>query len=253
MNLSIIIPAYNEEQRIKKTLEAYSNFYSKKLKTGFEIIVVLNGCIDNTLSIVSEYSKKHKFINHYDFKEKIGKGGAIIEGFKAAKGSLIGYVDADLATSPEAFYDLIEKIKGCDGIIASRYLKNSIVNKKQPIQRVIASRIFNVLVRLLFDMKFHDTQCGAKLFKKNAVDSIKNDLGITQFSFDVDLLYRLKLNGFKIIETPTVWNDQKDSKLVLKKTAPNMFFSIMRLRLRYSRLKFIVTAYDKIHDVYLKK
>lgn len=253
MNLSIIIPAYNEEQRIEKTLESYSNFYSKKLKTDFEIIVVLNGCIDNTLGIVSEYSKKRKFIKHYNFKERIGKGGAIIEGFKAAKGSLIGYVDADLATSPEAFYDLIEKIRGYDGIIASRYLKNSIVSKKQPIQRIIASRIFNVLVRIIFDMKFHDTQCGAKLFKKNAIDSIKNDLGITQFSFDIDLLYRLKLKGFKIAECPTIWNDQKDSKLVLKKTVPNMFFSIVRLRLLYSRLKFMVTAYDKIHDAYLKK
>lgn len=247
------MPAYNEEFRISKTLEAYCSFYYKKYKNDVEILVIVNGSSDNTFQLVSEFTRKYKIIKAYEYKEKIGKGGAIIEGFKKANGLLMGYVDADMATSPEAFYDLISRIKNYDGIIASRWIKNAVINKKQPIKRLIASRVFNILVRVLFRLGFNDTQCGAKLFKKHAIDSIKNDLGITQYSFDIDLLYKLKMKGYKVTETPTVWHDQEDSKLVLKKTIPNMFFSVLRLRLIYSRLRFIVNTYDAIHDAYFKK
>ena len=252
MNLSIIIPAYNEEKRISRTLEAYCEFFSKRFNKNVEIIVVPNGCTDKTAGVVAAYMKKYPILTYYEFKGRIGKGGAIIEGFKKAKGDFVGYVDADLATPPEAFYDLIENINGHDGIIASRWIKGSVISKKQPIRRIIASRVFNTMVRILFWMNFRDTQCGAKLFTKKAIDDVKNELGITQFSFDIDLLYRLKVKGYKIIEIPTTWHDQEKSTLVLKKTIPNMFFSILRLRLLYSKFKFIVNTYDKIHDSYLK-
>ena len=97
--ISIIIPAYNEEKRIKETLENYINFFKDKEK--FEILAVLNGCKDNTLSVVEEEAKKHKEIKFKEFKEAIGKGGAIIEGFKIVKGDYICYVDADSSTRPE--------------------------------------------------------------------------------------------------------------------------------------------------------
>ena len=93
--LSVVIPAYNEEKRIHRTLDSYAKFFSKKVKD-FEIIVVLNNCNDNTLKIVKNF--KNKKIKYLNFKEAIGKGGAILEGFKVAKGDLIGFVDADMAT-----------------------------------------------------------------------------------------------------------------------------------------------------------
>ena len=112
--ISIIIPAHNEEKRIGRILKKYSKFFREK-KEFFVIIVVLNACKDNTLGVVKEFQKKFKEIKFLEF-EQAGKGFAIIEGFKEALRKdfeLIGFVDADMATPPEAFYALIENIKNC--------------------------------------------------------------------------------------------------------------------------------------------
>lgn len=247
VKLSIIIPAYNEEKRIKKTLDNYSKFFSKKMKD-FEIVVVLNGCTDNTLLIVKELNKKNKKIKYLDFKENIGKGGAIIEGFKAAEGDLIGFVDADMATPPNAFYDLVKNINNHDVTIASRWLKGSKINVKQPLLKRIGSRGFNFLVKLFFNLKFKDTQCGAKLFKKYVIKNILNDIGITRWAFDVNLLYVAKRKHYKIKEIPTEWNAVKASHFNLFKAIPEMFFGLLRLRLIYSKFKFIVSTYDRLPE-----
>jgi len=258
MNLSIIIPAHNEENRIENTLRNYASFYHKKFKGDFEIIVVLNGCTDNTLQIVKKFSKKYRQLRYLDFKQS-GKGFAIIEGFRIAKGDLIGFVDADCSTSPESFYDLVENINGFGGITANRWMKESIVKPKQPLSRRIASRIFNLLVRALFGIKSQDTQCGAKLFKKEAIKEVLPSLGITAWAFDIDLLYQLKKKGYKIKDIPTVWSDRGHSKLNIAKTSFQMFLAVIRLRLINSLLKFVVKAYDilpeniKIHHKLNKK
>src|SRR3989344_7811527 len=176
MKLSIIIPAYNEETRIGKTLENYTSFFNKNLKN-YEIIVVLNGCVDNTLEIVNKIANKNKTLKILEFKEKIGKGGAIKEGFKLAKGDLIGFVDADSSTSPEEFLKLYNNISDYDGIIASRWMKGSVISKKQPFLRIIFGRVFNFIVNALFGFHYKDTQCGAKLFRKQAVEKIINNIG----------------------------------------------------------------------------
>ena len=245
--LSIIIPAYNEEKRISKTLESYSKFLSKKIKD-FEIIVVINNTIDNTLGIVKQFSKRNKKIKYLDFKEAIGKGGAILEGFKVSKGRLIGFVDADMATSPKSFYELIEKINNHDGIIASRWMKGSKIDQKQPLLKRFGSRGFNFLSKLLFDLRFRDTQCGAKLFKDYVIKDVINDLKITKWAFDINLLYSIKRKNYRIIETPTEWNAVKASHFNLFKAMPEMFLGLIRLRLVYSKLKFIVKIYDSLPE-----
>lgn len=244
IELSIIIPAYNEEHRIRKTLYDYGDFFSKKFKERFEILVVLNGCTDNTLGIVKEARKKRKQIKYLDIKERIGKGGAVIQGFKLAKGALVGFVDADNSTSAKAYYDLVLNIDGYDAIIASRWVKGSVISKKQPIFRRVGSRGFNILVRVLFGIGVYDSQCGAKLFKKGVVKKIINKVGITQWAFDIDLLYQVKRNKFHILESPTVWIDHENSKFSLRKNVLQMFLSVVRLRLMYSPFKFIVEAYN---------
>lgn len=235
MKLSILIPAYNEEERLKKerTIEGYVSYFSKIYRKNFEIIVVLNGCEDNTLTVVKKVVKKFKQVKYLDIKEAIGKGGAVIEGFKLANGDLIGFVDADMSTKPDAFYDLIKKINGFDCVIASRYMKDSIVNPPQLFFRRIPSIVFNLMVRVFFCLNFRDTQCGAKLIKKDSLKSILNDLTVKKWAFDIDLLYCLKKKGFKTIEVPTVWSERTGSKLTFK-TPYEMFMSILKLRLNHS-------------------
>src|SRR3989344_4932373 len=245
MKLSIVIPAYNEEKRIGQTLKDYASFFNK-IKISYEIIVVLNGCRDNTLGVVKDVSKKNKFIRYVDIKEAIGKGGAIIEGFNTARGDLIGFVDADGSTSPESFNDLIEKIEYYDGIIASRWIRGAKISYKQPFLKRVGSRGFNFLVRLLFNLRFKDTQCGAKLFKKQVIKEIVGELGITKWAFDINLIYSVKRKGYRIKEIPTEWSAAPASHFNLFKAAPEMFLGLIRLRLMYSPFLFIVKVYDKL-------
>jgi|APSaa5957512535_1039671.scaffolds.fasta_scaffold14249_2 glycosyltransferase involved in cell wall biosynthesis len=248
MKLGIVIPAHNEEKRIDKTLKKYSEYF-KNLKgekvLDYELIVVLNACTDNTEKIVKRYKENIKILKF----EQGGKGFAVREGFEYCLKNnfeMIGFVDADMATSPEAFYDLFKNIQEFDGIIASRYVSGSKVFPKQSWQRIVASRIFNFLIQILFFMRYKDTQCGAKIFKKHTVDTIIEDLKITQWAFDVNLLYACKKNKLKLKESPTIWKDKCYSQLNLKKAGPQMLLSLIRLRLINSPVKWIVKIYDKI-------
>jgi len=252
MKVAIVMPAYNEEARIGKTLEAYEKFFRKKKKEKLyaEVVVVINNTTDRTEEIVKRAGKKNKQIRYLNFKQG-GKGFAIVEGFKDALSrdfDLIGFVDADLATPPEAFYDLIKKINGNDGIIGSRWLKESKVKTKQGILRIITSRGFNLLVRSILFLPYKDTQCGAKLFKRKVLESIIDEIGVSKWAFDIDLLLRIRKKGFKIIEIPTIWEDKRGSKLSLAIVPLQMFSAIIRLRLLFSPLKFVVKIYDKLPE-----
>lgn len=253
MMISIIIPAHNEEKRIGPTIEAYSKFFAeekKKNKIDYEIIIVLNACKDKTREIVEKFSKKYRNIKILEFKEG-GKGFAIIRGFEYVvknndSNNLIGFVDADMATTPEAFLDLAKNIGKYDGIIASRYIKGAVVSPKQSIQRIIVSRMFNILIRTIFFIPYRDTQCGAKIFMEKAIKKVLPKLIITHYAFDVDLLYQLRKNNFKIYEFPTVWSDKEYSKINFMNAGPKMVLAAIRLRLLNSPFKYFVRLYDKI-------
>jgi len=257
IKISIIIPAYNEEKRIGPTLEKYSNFLNKiknSSKINYEILVVINNTKDRTKEIVKKYQKIDKNIKYLDLKEG-GKGLAVKKGFIDAlkrNNDLIGFVDADCSTSPEAFYDLITNLGDYDGSIASRYMKKSIVQPKQTLPRIIVSRIFNFAIRSLFFMPYSDTQCGAKIFKRKPIEKVVGVLEITKWAFDVELLYKIRKLGFKIKEVPTVWSDREYSKINFANAGPKMLLAIVRLRLINSRLNLIVRLYDKLNRL-LKK
>ena len=251
MKVSIIIPAYNEERRIGGKLNAYSEYFNKlEKKDGlkYEILIVVNNSKDKTLDIVKSYSKKdHNTL--YMNLIKGGKGYAVIEGFKDSlkrKNDLIGFVDADLSTSPESFHDLIKQIKDYDGIIASRYIKGAIVEPKPNINRVLASRIYNVLIRALLLIPYRDTQCGAKLFKRKTVEKFLPKLTISKWAFDVDLIYSTLKCGLKIREVPTVWRDKEYSTINFMEAGPWMALGIIRLRLLNSPFKSLMRIYDKM-------
>ncbi len=200
--ITIIIPAYNEEKRIKKTLESYSQHFKGRAL----MLVSLNGCKDNTLGVVREVQKQWpEDVDYIDTKAAIGKGGAVIKGFKTdIKTEYTGFVDADGATSAKEYDRLWRLIKGYDGVIASRWIKGAKVHGRDSAKRQFASKVFHILVKMIFWMPFHDTQTGAKIFKTQVVKDILPKLGlITNMLFDVDLLYILNRNEYQLKDEKT--------------------------------------------------
>jgi glycosyltransferase involved in cell wall biosynthesis len=234
-SLLLLVPAYNEEERIGPVLRRYAEYFRTNYSGRFEIVVVLNGCRDNTMGVVEAAAAEFPEIRALEFENPIGKGGALIEGLKLASvADLIGYVDADGATPPEAFLDLVRHCRDVDCAIGSRWLPGAVIQQSQSLKRRIFSRCFHAYVELLFHMHIKDTQCGAKVMRRAAVESVHSALRIADVSFDINLLYSLKRNGFTIREVPTIWTDQIGSKISLNKGSLGILLSVFRLRLFYS-------------------
>jgi glycosyltransferase involved in cell wall biosynthesis len=240
MKLSIVIPAHNEEYRLPPMLETYGAFFSEKYGDEVELIVVPNFCEDRTAEVARAIGERFPAIRVLDDPGFVGKGGAVVLGAQAARGDLIGFVDADGATPPMAFDDLVEQIGDAGCIIASRWMNGSTMSPKQPLSRRVASRCFNGLVRLLFGLRLHDTQCGAKLFRRDVMVPVLANLGVTSWAFDVDMLFQTRRLGAGIKEIPTVWNDVAGSKIKVGRASVQMLVAMIRLRLFYSPLRFLI-------------
>ncbi len=213
-SLLILIPAYNEESRIEPVLRDYAAFFGTHYSGKFQIVVVLNGCRDNTLGVVQKVAADFPVVRALEFPAPIGKGGALIEGLKLAMhADFIGYADADGATSPAAFMELVKRIGGADCVIGSRWLPESVMHQEQPTLRRVASRTFHLIVELLFWMHIKDTQCPCKLMRREVVEKIHPALRIADLAFDVNLLVSIKRAGFKILEVPIEWTDKVGSKV----------------------------------------
>ena len=234
-SLLILIPAYNEERRIEPVLRDYAAFFQKNYSGKFQIVVVLNGCTDNTLGVVQKVAAEFPMVRADEFKQPIGKGGALIEGLKlASQGDLVGYVDADGATPPRAFLELARHMENADCVVGSRWLPDSVIHQAQTGNRQFASRVFHFIVQVLFWLNIHDTQCGAKLMRREVVEKVHPFLRIADMAFDINLLVAIKRAGFRIREVPTEWTDKAGSKVVLASSSLTMFLSIVRIRLIYS-------------------
>lgn len=204
---SIIIPAYNEGERIRELLGQMPG-------TPGQYIIVCDGD-DATPVIVREFSATFPDIDLLclTYPQRLGKGGAIREGFARAAAPLVGYMDADGSATISQMQGLISGMDRADAVIGSRWLPASNIPVRQGIARQLESRAFNLLVRLLFSLPFSDTQCGAKVFKKAAIDAVIGDMVSTGFEFDVELLWRLSRKGFRIRECPITWQNKGASRV----------------------------------------
>jgi dolichol-phosphate mannosyltransferase len=222
---TIIIPAYNEERRIGKVLDDLPG-------NDGQFIVVCDGT-DTTAEIVWEFSCSRPGLNLLCLKytKRLGKGRAVTEGFLHADAPVVGFLDADGSTSLDQIRMLMQALDGADVVIGSRWLPGSIIPEKQGLSRLIESRIFNLLIRLLFGLKLSDTQCGAKVFKKSAVDAVLGDMISAGFEFDVELLWRLSREGYIIREYPITWTNQGESR-VKTGDALRMLIGLVTVRLR---------------------
>ncbi len=245
MRLSIVVPAHNEEARIGRMLDAYLPYFSDHYGRDVEVIVVINGTTDRTEQIVAGYAGRFPILRMLVEPARVGKGGALILGFKAAQGDFVGFVDADGSTPPSAFDDLVAHIGDAGAIIASRWCRGAQVSPRQPLARRLASRAFNLLTRVLFGLRLTDTQCGAKLMQRGALLKVLPRLGITRWAFDVDLLFQLRRAGFRVTEVPTLWHDVEGSKVQIGRASAEMLVALTRLRLIYSPFAWLVTLYDR--------
>jgi len=236
-SLLLLIPAYNEEARIEPVLREFGHYFQSNYRGQFQLVVVLNGCRDNTRGAVERVAKDFPAISYLDFPAPIGKGGALIEGLKlASKADVIGYVDADGASPPQALHALVKRLDEADCIIGSRWLPGAVLHQAQPWLRRFSSRCFHLVVESLFWMHIKDTQCPCKVMRRAAAEKIHPALQIADLAFDVNLLVSLKRAGFSIKEVPTEWTDQIGSKVSssLFRASVTMFLSVVRVRLIYS-------------------
>jgi dolichyl-phosphate beta-glucosyltransferase len=202
-SLSIVIPVYNEEKRIEKTLNKILE-YIKIKKIKYEIIIVDDFSKDKTIDVIKKFKEKIIILKN---NKNYGKGYSIKKGIENAKNELILFSDADLATPIEELDKMLGFINKFDIIIASRNLKESKIVIKQPFYRQLLGKTFPLLVRLLLISDIKDTQCGFKLFKNDIAKNIVKLQTINRFCFDVELLFIAKKLGYKIKEIPVIWID----------------------------------------------
>jgi len=201
--ISVLIPAYNEEERIVSSLEKISKFFSG---TDFEIIVIDDGSTDNTREVVSKFDKV--VLNNK--RENIGKGFSVREGVFMAKGDKILLTDADLSTPIEEYSKLNKYFKKFPIVIGSRALAESQVQNN--IFRKILGKFGNVLIRFVVK-NIKDTQCGFKLFDRNVASDLFSRQKINGFGFDFEILFLAQKKDFDIKEVPVVWKNVEGSKV----------------------------------------
>jgi len=206
-DFSIIIPAYNEEQRIGRLL-------SQVPGSGGHFLIICDGR-DSTPAIVREFAgaNPETDLRCLVYSRRLGKGGAVREGFINTDTPYVGFMDADASTSVEQMVSLFDELEKADCVVGSRWLPESVIPERQGIARRCESRGFNLLIRLLFGLTLTDTQCGAKVFKKSAIDAVIGEMVTTGFEFDVELLWRLSLKGYTIKEHPITWQNQGGSRV----------------------------------------
>ncbi len=225
MRIDIVIPAFNEERRIDRTLRAYR---SGVADPRVRFLVALDSCTDGTADIVRNHAEVDPRVELHEFP-KLGKGGVIMESFRRCDADIVGFVDADCATPPAEFLRLAEWTDHVDGAIASRAHPASVLPGHRPAARRIASWVFSRLTRRLFGLPFSDTQCGAKVVRRHVIDGVLPLLSARDFLFDVDLLLTADRLGYRVVEVPTVWLDQEGSHLSAGSDARQMAISSLRL------------------------
>ncbi len=241
MYLSVIIPAYNEERRLPKTLEEIDKYLSRQ-GYDYEILVVNDGSKDRTVEIAKNLAPKIKNLTVTGYEQNRGKGFAVRFGMLEAKGDYRLFTDADNSTS----INQIEKMwpefeKGFDIVIGSRDVKGAVLNPPQPwIRQIILGEGFKLYRKIIIDLwGIEDTQCGFKCFKKSAAENIFPKCKIDRFAFDPEILIIGKSSGEKIKEIPVYWKNDLESKVKLK----SMFS--MALDLLKIRWNLIIKKYGK--------
>ncbi|HNT30646.1 MAG TPA: glycosyltransferase family 2 protein [bacterium] len=210
--LSLIIPAFNEANRIGTTLERISAFL-RQVAYDFEVVVVSDGSTDATGEMVTAFAAHRSDTRLINLPHNQGKGAAVRAGVLESKGKYVCFTDADLSAPIEDIAVLFTALQdGYDVAIGSRALSDSAIGIHQPLYREMLGKTINWIIRRLYLPDIHDTQCGFKLFTAEAAQRLFEPLQIQGMLFDVEILYRARLLGMRVAEVPVRWDNAPGSK-----------------------------------------
>jgi len=229
--ISIVIAAYNEEKRIGVSLQKIAAHFAKSGEA-YEVIVVDDGSADRTSDVVQSLSSEMPCIKVIRYSVNRGKGYALRQGVMAAAGDVILLTDADLSTPIEELSRLLPEITdhGYGIVIGSRALEASEIIRKQPWWRQGMGKIFNKLVKFIALDEFSDTQCGFKIFSGNIAKTLFKDAIIDRFAFDVEILMRARMMGFRVLEAPVKWVNSPGSKVNPVSDSMRMLYDLLKIR-----------------------
>lgn len=230
--LSIVIPAYNEQARLPATLQAVLDYLERRQNGGFEILVVDDGSTDSTAAVAEQFRRYHPEVRLLRNPGNRGKGYSVRHGMLKASGDWILFTDADLSAPIEECDKLRQAAERHSAAVAigSRALDRSLIGVHQPRWREWAGRVFNLLMRLLVGLPFRDTQCGFKLFRRDAAQALFSRQRIERFGFDVEILYLARKLGFKAVEVPVRWNHAEGTRVSMLRDSLDMFLDLVRVR-----------------------
>ncbi len=212
--ISVVIAAYNEENRIYPSLLKIADFLTNS-GSAYEIIVVDDGSSDNTSELTGTLAARIQNLKIIRYPVNQGKGYALRQGVLASQGTLVLLTDADLSTPIEEVTKLSTLIleNTCEIAIGSRALARSEIIEKQPWWRQLMGKVFNKIIKVLVLDGFSDTQCGFKLFSGDIARLLFKEAQINRFAYDVEILARAKKNGYKVSEVPVKWHNSLESKV----------------------------------------
>ncbi|MGH7791885.1 MAG: dolichyl-phosphate beta-glucosyltransferase [Thermodesulfobacteriota bacterium] len=228
--ISIIIPAYNEEDRIEYTLRSINSYLSRQSYL-CEVIVVNDGSRDKTAQVVLRLISEFPYIRLIDAEENHGKGWAVRQGMLDAKGKIRLFMDADNSTSIDQIEIILPYFEqGFDVVIGSRRVLGSVISRHQSWIRENIGQIFNLLVRALHGIPMKDTQAGFKAFSSTAAERVFPMQTIRHWVFDVELLVISRQCGLKVKEVPIIWKNDSRSHVKFRNTAKTLL-DLIRVKL----------------------
>ncbi len=227
---SIVIPAYNEAQRIGPKLER-AIAYCQQRGWKAEFIVVNDGSSDATAEIVRALAKKHPALRLLENPGNRGKGYSVRNGMLHAQGDVLLFSDADFSSPIEEAEKLFAAIAaGADIAIGSRWLRTELQTRKQPLHRQVYGRLFNLALRLLLGLNFKDTQCGFKAFSRRAANALFPMQNVERWGFDAELLYLARKFDLKTVEIPVIWAHRDGTRLSPLRDGFGMLLEIFKIR-----------------------
>ncbi|HET9995056.1 MAG TPA: dolichyl-phosphate beta-glucosyltransferase [Candidatus Acidoferrum sp.] len=228
-DLSIIIPAYNEEVRLPATLERIAA-YIQTCGRETEVLVVDDGSRDGTAAVAEYFQIKIPSLQIISNGINRGKGYSVRHGIQEARGRIALFTDADLSAPIEEAGKLIDALETNDVAIGSRALDRSLISVHESLFREFAGIIFNTIVRLILWLPFVDTQCGFKAFRRDRCRIIFEQQTIERFGFDPELLYLARHHGLRVVEIPVRWGHSPDTKVSMLRDSMQMFLDVFTIR-----------------------